>query len=108
MAEDKEFSEIQGYISVLKAVKSEISQLLEENNEKTLSGAAEYYPVKINQLLTERNILNVRGVFPFMDLAFFQKRKQDIDLIDLNLMRDDTELLRDVIRRIDQELEELK
>ncbi len=108
MAKDKEFSEIQEYISALKAARSEISQILEENNEKALSRAAGYYPVKMNQLLTERNILSVRSIFPFIDLAAFQKRKQDIDLINLNLKKDDTELLWDVLRRIDQELEEFK
>lgn len=108
MAKDKEFSETQEYISALQAARSEISQILDENNEKALSRAAEYYPIKINQLLTERNILNVSGIIPFMDLAFFQKRKQDVDLIDLNLKKENTELLWDVIRRIDQELEEFK
>lgn len=108
MAKEKEFSEIQEYISALKAAKSEISQTLDENNEKTLSRAAEYYPVKINQLLTERNILSVRSIFPFIDLAAFQERKQDIDLIDLNLKKENAELLWDVIRGIDQELEEFK
>ena len=107
MAEDKEFSERQEYISTLKAARSEISHILGENNEKTLSRAAEYYPVKINQLLTERNILSVRSIFPFIDLAAFQNRKQNIDLLDLNLKKEDAELLGDVIRRIDQELEVL-
>ena len=107
MAEDKEFSEIQEFISELKAIKSEISHILDENNEKALSRAAEYYPVKINLLLTERNILSVRSIFPFIDLAAFQNRKQNIDLIDLNLKKENAELLWDVIRRIDQELEVL-
>ena len=107
MAKDKEFSETQEYISVLQAARSEISQILDENNEKALSRAAEYYLIKINQLLTERNILSVRSIFPFIDLATFQNRKQNIDLIDLNLKKENAELLLDVIRKIDQELEEL-
>ena len=108
MAKEKEFLETQEYISALKAAKSEISHILDENNEKALSRAAEYYPVKINQLLTERNILSVRSIFPFIDLAAFLERKQDIDLIDLNLKKENAELLWDVIRGIDQELEEFK
>ena len=107
MAEEKEFSEIQEYISALKAIKSEIYQILDENNDKALSRAAGYYPVKINLLLTERNILSVTSIFPFIDLAAFQNRKQNIDLIDLNLKKENSELLWDVIRRIDQELEVL-
>ena len=107
MAEDKEIKEIHEYISALKAIKSEIYQILEDNNEKALSRAAEYYPVKINQLLIQRNILNVRSIFPFIDLGVFQERKQNIDLIDLNLKKENSELLCDVIRRIDQELEVL-
>ena len=107
MAEEKELSELREYITDLKTIKSEVFQVLEESNEKDLSRASKHYPGKLNHLLTKRNIKSARGLFPFLDLAFFQKRKQDIDLLDLNFKKDNIDLLWDVIRRIDRELEEL-
>jgi hypothetical protein len=84
MAEDKELSELRKYTTDLKTIKSEVFQLL-----------------------TQRNIKSASSLFPFLDLAFFQNRKQDIELLDLNNKKDDINLLWDVIRRIDRELEEL-
>ena len=107
MAEHKELSEISEYITDLKTIKSEVSQVLEEGNEKDLSRASKHYPGKLNHLLTKRNIKSARSIFPFLELLFFQKRKQDIDLLDLNIKKDNIDLLWDVIRRIDRELEEL-
>ena len=107
MVKDKELSELREYIIDLKAIKSEVFQVLEENNEKDLSRASKHYPGKLNHLLTKRNIKSARSIFPFLELLFFQKRKQDIDLIDLNYKKDDIDLLWDVIRRIDGELDDL-
>jgi len=104
MATKKEFSESREYIADLKAIRSEVYQILEKSSEKELSRAAKYYPGKLNHLLTKRNIKSVSGVLPFIDLAFMQKRKQNIDLLDLNVKKDDIDLLRDVIRRINREL----
>ncbi len=107
MVEDKELSEFKGYITDLYAIKSEVIQILDNDHKKDLSRAAKHYPGKLNHLLTKRNIKSASGLFPFFDLAFINKRKQDVDLIDLNLIKDDIDLLWDVIRRIDQELEVL-
>ncbi len=107
MAEDKEVSEHRKYTTDLNTIKSEVSQILDKGTEKDLSRAAKHYPGKLNHLLTQRNIKSASGFFPFLDLAFFHKRKQDIDLLDLNYEKDDIDLLWDVIRRIDRELGEL-
>ena len=108
MTEDKELSELREYMTDLKTIRSEVNQILEKRNESALSRAAKHYPRKLNLLLTKRNIKSASGIIPFFDLAFFQKRKPDIDLLDLNLHKDDIALLYDVIRRIDRELDEIK
>ena len=107
MAEDKKLSDIREYISDLKTIKSEVGQILDVNNEKDLFGAAKHYPGKLNLILTKRNLKSVSGVFPFLDLAFMDQRKQDIDLLDLNSTKDSMDHLWDVIHRIDQELNSL-
>ena len=107
MAEDPESSEIREYITDLKTIKSAVFQVLHEGNKKDLSSAAKQYPVKLNHLLTKRNIISGSGLFPILDMAFLNLRKQDIELIDLNSKKDDIDLLWDVIRRIERELEEL-
>lgn len=105
--EDKDLSEIREYITDLKTIKSEVIQILGEDHERTISKAAEHYTVKLNQLLTQRNIKSANVIFPVFELTFINKREQDVDLINLNLAKDDIELLWDVVRRIDQELENL-
>lgn len=107
MIEDKEFTELQEYIKDLKAVRSEVLQIISEKDDKEFAKAANYYPVKVNQLLTQRNIESASGCFPFLDLAFITKRKENLELLELNTKKDDIDQLRDVIKRIDQELEEL-
>jgi len=107
MADDKGLSELREYITDLKLIKSEIFKILEEE-EKEISRAAKHYPGRINHLLVKRNIISARGLFPFFDLAVLQEREQDIDLIDLNIIKNDINHLEIVIRRIDRELEELQ
>lgn len=105
MDNDQELSGIEKYITDLKSIKSKVHQVLEERNEKDLSKASKHYPGKLNHLLTKRNIKSAQGLFPFLDLAFIQKREQDIDLLVLNSRKDDIEKLWDINRRIDRELE---
>jgi len=107
MAKAKEISDLRKYIADLKSIRSDIHKILDEDDEKQISRAAKHYPNKVNQLLIQRNIKSASSVFPFFDLAFFNLRKKRIDLIDLNLSRDDRDLLWDVIRIIERELEEL-
>ena len=106
MTADKEFTEGREYIKNLKSIRSEVFQIIREEDSKAISEAAEYYPVKLNHLLMQRNIRSVSGVFPFMDLAMLDQRKQNPDLIDLNAEKDDTELLWEVIRAVDRELDQ--
>ena len=56
MTRDSEELALQDYLTDLKAIKSEVSKILEEVNENTLSRAAKHYPRELNRLLTERNI----------------------------------------------------
>jgi len=107
MATNKEFSKLKKYVADLKTIRSEVTQILEKSNEKVLSRGAKHYPSRLNHILIERNIKSASGIFPFFDLAFIQKRKQDLDLLDLDSEKDDIDLLHDVIRRIDLELGEL-
>lgn len=106
MSGDKEYTEGRAYIKNLKSIRSEVFQILHEEESKAISDAAKYYPVRLNHLLTQRNIRSVSGVFPFMDLAMLDQRKQNMNLIDLNVEKDDTELLWEVIRIIDRELDQ--
>jgi len=53
----------------------------------------------------KRNIKSASLLFPFFDLAWLQKSKQDIDLIDMNTPKNDIDLLKDTIRRFDREFE---
>lgn len=104
MVEEKEISEQRKYNTDLKVVLSEVTQILEKGTEKDLYRAAKYYPAKLNQLLAGRNIKSASGLIPFFDLAFIHQRRQNVDLVDLNSKKDDVDLLWDVIRRIEQEL----
>lgn len=101
---DNEESNTREYISALKKIKTEVGQILSELNQKEIFRASKHYPERLNRLLTERNIKSVRGLFPFMDLAFIKKRKDNLELVDLNSPKKSAELLQDVIRRIDREL----
>ena len=107
MPENKEFEELKEYVNDLKIIKSEVLKVFDGGNENDLSRASKHYPEKLNHLLTKRNIENARVVIPFLDLPFLKERKEDIDLIDLNQKKENIDLLRDVIQRIDRELEEL-
>jgi hypothetical protein len=105
MAEDKEFSKQRKYYTDLRLIKSEILKVLDQSDEKKISRAVKVYPIRINHLLMKRNIKSASVLLPFFDLAWLQKRKQDIDLIDLNTPKNDIDLLKDTIRRIDREFE---
>ena len=107
MVEDKEYSDLKKYIADLKSIRSDIHKILDEDDEKQISRAAKHYPKKTNRLLIQRNIKSASSVFPFFDLALLNLRKKRIDLIDLNLSRENKDLLWDVIRIIERELEEL-
>ena len=108
MSKDQEFASLTEYIKELNTVKSEVLQIISEKNEKALLNAAKYYPQKINQLLTQRNIESASGCFPFLIMGFINQKKQNLDLLDLNTEKDDIDKLWEVIRRIDQELEDFK
>jgi len=105
MSHDKEFYERQEYINELKKIKSEVEAILEDENDKELSRATKSYSTRINHLLVQRNIENVSGCFPFLDLAFIKKRNPNPELLDMNSEKDHIEQLRDIVRRIDRELE---
>ena len=105
MTEEKEFSKQRKYYTELKLVKSEIVEILEERDENRIARAAKYYPVRINQMLMKRNIISATVLFPFLDLALLKRRKQEIELIDLNAPKNDISLLRETILRIDREFE---
>jgi hypothetical protein len=47
-------------------------------------------------------------IFPFVDLPLLQNREQNVDLLDLNAKKADIDQLKDVIRKIESELEELE
>ena len=105
MSEEKEYSELEKYISELKTLRSDIYKILDAGDAKEISRAAKHFPVVLNHLLTQRNIKSASGFPPFFVLAFMNLRKPDIELIDLNLQKDDKDLLRDTIQLIDRELE---
>ena len=105
MLEEKEISEQKKYRADLKLIMSELTQILDKGTEKDISRAARHYPAKLNQLLAGRNIKSASGIIPFFDLAFIHQRRQNIDLVDLNSKKDDADLLWDVIRRIERELD---
>lgn len=107
MATNKDLSGLREYIAELETIRSEVNHVLEKGSKKGISSAAKYYPGKLNHLLTGRNIKSISGFPPFFDLAFMEKRKQDIVLLDLNASKDGIDILNDVIRRIDRELDEL-
>ena len=103
----KEAYELKDYIYDLKQMKSEVAHTIKEGDDKELVMAAKHYPGKLNHLLLKRDLKSTTLIFPFIDLPIFDKRKQNIELLDLNVIKDDSEILWDVFRRIDRELEEL-
>ena len=103
----KESYELKDYIYDLKLIKSEVAQIIKEGNDKELAQAAKHYPGKLNHLLIKRDLKSTTLIFPFIDLPIFNRRKQNIELLDLNAYKDDIEILWAVFRRIDTELEEL-
>lgn len=105
MVDEKDYSEQRKYSTELRLILSDVTQILDKGTEKDISRAARHYPSKLNQLLTRRNIKSARGLIPFFDLAFIEQRRQNIDLVDLNNKKENTDLLKDVVRRIERELD---
>ena len=79
------------YIYDLKQMKSEVAHILKEGDDKELVMAAKHYPGKLNHLLLKKDLKSVTLIFPFIDLPLFNKRKQNIELLDLNVIKDDSD-----------------
>ena len=107
MKKDHETAETRDYIMDLKKIRSTVIHVIDEGNTRKMARAARLYPVKLNQLLMQRNIKHIDVLFPFMDLAMIEKHKKDLDLIDLDTKREDMDLLWRVVHRIDNEFEGL-
>lgn len=103
----KKAYELKDYICDLKQIKSEVAKIIKEGDDKELSQAAKQYPGKLNHILIKRDLKSTTLIFPFIDLPIFDKRKQNVELLDLNANKEDSEILWDVFRRIDTELEDL-
>jgi hypothetical protein len=106
MSEKKEYLEYKRYLQDLRNIRSEVHRIINHGSEKEMSRAAKNYPGKLNHLLVSRNIKNLRIIVPFFELALLKERNPELRLLDLNMDREDIDLLWDVIRRIDQEFEE--
>ena len=107
MSVNREFYKLEDYISDLKKMRSEVFQIIEEGAEKELARAAKYYPRELNHLLVKRNMKSTRILFPFFDLPIIENRNQNINLLDLNIAKEATEQLKDVLRTILRELEDI-
>lgn len=106
MSEKKELLEYKRYLQDLRNMRSEVHRIINHGSEKEMSRAAKHYPGKLNRLLVNRNIKNLRVIVPFIDLALLMERNPELRLLDLNVNRENVDLLWDVIRRIDEEFEE--
>ena len=107
MSDDKEYQERREYFSDLIKIKSEVEKILEVGDEEEISRAARYYPEKLNHLLVKRNLKSVTVLLPFIDFPILQERKQNVHHIDLNIKKEDIELLKEIVRKIIMVLEEV-
>jgi len=107
MSVDKEYHERREYFSELIKIKSEVEKILEVGDEEEISRAVKYYPEKLNHLLVKRNLKSLTVLLPFIDLPIVQERTQNVNLIDLNIKKEDIELLNEIIQKILMVLEEV-